>query len=213
MVALEGHLQDNAPNDDELVLRTLNGYADAFEVLLNRYSQEVFKITGRFFRDYERRESLVQDTFIKAYQALCTYRLGASFERWLRRIAVNTCFDELRRLKHRKEFSLAEITTNENRWLEDALSKPAIKLFEAKKQTEEAALLAERLLEFLAPEDRMVILFYERDGLSTAEIAELTGWSTSKVKIRLFRARRRLHKRIQSMIEGFRASHQAKESK
>jgi RNA polymerase sigma-70 factor (ECF subfamily) len=184
------------PADDELVERSLAGDSEAFEMLVRRYSRAVFNLAGRFFRQPEMREDITQETFIKAYQALRTYRRGASFERWLMKITVNTCYDELRRMKRRPEFSLADLTDDELAWLEDMFSKPAMEIFEQQRRREQAAELAERLLQTLAPEDRMVMLLYERDGLSTAEIAQMTGWSRSKVKIRLFRARRALDKRI-----------------
>lgn len=190
--------------DDELVERILAGDDDAFEVLVKRHSRAIFDISGRFFRQRDIREDITQETFIKAYQRLHTYRCGASFRRWLMRVSINTCYDELRRLRRRQEFNLADITDNEAAWLEEAFSKPAMELFEEKQRSEQAAALAERLLQTLPPKDVMIVLLYERDGLSTAEIAELTGWSRSKVKVRLFRARRTLDKRIRSMVDSLR---------
>jgi RNA polymerase sigma-70 factor (ECF subfamily) len=187
-------------HDDELVERTLAGDRDAFDMLVTRYSRSVFNLAGRFFRQPEAREDITQETFIKAYQSLHTYRRGASFERWLMRITINACYDELRRLKRRQEFNLADLTDDEVRWLEDALAKPALEKFEQAERNEQAAALAEKLLQTLSPEDRMVMLLYERDGLSTAEIAEITSWSRSKVKVRLFRARRALEKRIRRLL-------------
>ncbi len=187
-------------HDDELVERTLAGDRDAFDMLVTRYSRSVFNLAGRFFRQPEAREDITQETFIKAYQSLHTYRRGASFERWLMRITINACYDELRRLKRRQEFNLADLTDDEVRWLEDALAKPALEKFEQAERNEQAAALAEKLLQTLSPEDRMVLLLYERDGLSTAEIAEITSWSRSKVKVRLFRARRALEKRIRRLL-------------
>jgi RNA polymerase sigma-70 factor (ECF subfamily) len=187
-------------HDDELVERTLAGDRDAFDMLVTRYSRSVFNLAGRFFRQPEAREDITQETFIKAYQSLHTYRRGASFERWLMRITINACYDELRRLKRRQEFNLADLTDDEVRWLEDALAKPALEKFEQAERNEQAAALAEKLLQALSPEDRMVMLLYERDGLSTAEIAEITSWSRSKVKVRLFRARRALEKRIRRLL-------------
>jgi len=199
-VTREGIAKERSPiTDDEAVKQCLAGDREAFEVLVERYSRAVFNLTGRFFRQPELREDIAQEAFIKAYQSLHTYRRGASFERWLMRITVNACYDELRRMKRRQEFTLADLTDDETAWLEEALSKPAMQGFEKKQRSERAAALAEKLLHSLAPEDRMVMLMYERDGLSTAEIAELTGWSRSKVKIRLFRARRVLDKRVRRL--------------
>lgn len=187
-------------HDDELVERSLAGDHEAFDMLVTRYSRSVFNLAGRFFRQPEAREDITQETFIKVYQSLHTYRRGASFERWLMKITINACYDELRRLKRRQEFNLADLTDDEMRWLEDALARPALEEFEQTQRNEQAAALAEKLLQTLSPEDRMVMLMYERDGLSTAEIAEMMSWSRSKVKVRLFRARRALEKRIRRML-------------
>lgn len=187
-------------HDDELVERSLAGDHEAFDMLVTRYSRSVFNLAGRFFRQPEAREDITQETFIKAYQSLHTYRRGASFERWLMKITINACYDELRRLKRRQEFNLADLTDDEGRWLEDVLARPALEEFEQTQRNEQAAALAEKLLQTLSPEDRMVMLLYERDGLSTAEIAEMMSWSRSKVKVRLFRARRALGKRIRRMV-------------
>ncbi|GBC77074.1 ECF RNA polymerase sigma-E factor [bacterium HR08] len=198
------------PDDEELVERSLAGDAEAFEVLVKRYGRTVYNVAGRFFRQPEMREDITQETFLKAYQALHTYRRGASFERWLMKIAVNACYDELRRMKRRREFSLADLAEDERVWLEEALAKPAFELFEQQQQSEDAAAVAEKLLATLSPEDRLVMLLYERDGLSTAEIGDLMGWSRSKVKIRLFRARRALDKRLRRLLRAARPTSAAK---
>ncbi len=198
--AVRNSANELVPDDEELVERSLAGDADAFEMLVKRYGRAVYNLAGRFFRQPEMREDIAQETFLKAYQALHTYRRGASFERWLMKIALNACYDELRRVKRRREFSLADLTEDERTWLEDALAKPAFELFEQRERRAEAAALAEKLLASLRPEDRMVMLLYERDGLSTAEIGQLMGWSRSKVKIRLFRARRALDRRLRQMM-------------
>jgi RNA polymerase sigma-70 factor (ECF subfamily) len=198
------------PDDEELVERSLAGDAEAFEVLVKRYGRAVYNVAGRFFRQPEVREDITQETFLKAYQALHTYRRGASFERWLMKIAVNACYDELRRMKRRREFSLADLAEDERTWLEEALAKPAFEVFEQQQQSEDAAAVAEKLLATLSPEDRLVMLLYERDGLSTAEIGDLMGWSRSKVKIRLFRARRALDKRLRRLLRAARPTSAAK---
>lgn len=198
------------PDDEELVERSLAGDAGAFEVLVKRYGRAVYNVAGRFFRQPEVREDITQETFLKAYQALHTYRRGASFERWLMKIAVNACYDELRRMKRRREFSLADLAEDERTWLEEALAKPAFEVFEQQQQSEDAAAVAEKLLATLSPEDRLVMLLYERDGLSTAEIGDLMGWSRSKVKIRLFRARRALDKRLRRLLRAARPTSAAK---
>src|SRR5690349_15531351 len=87
--------------DDRLIEMTLNGDESAFESLLLRHHRRVFSIARRFFRSRETVEDIVQETFSKAFFSLASYRRGATFEQWLARIAVNNCYDELRRRKKR----------------------------------------------------------------------------------------------------------------
>ncbi len=184
------------PSDEALVERTLAGDAGAFDVLVKRYARRILSVASGFFRQPEAREDVAQETFLKAYQSLDTYRRGASFERWLTRIAINASYDELRKIKRRSEFLLSDLAEDASAWLDDALSNRSVERFEADERRETARALADRLLEYLSPEDRMAMLLMDRDGYSAAEIGEMLGWSRSKVKVRVFRARHSLNRRL-----------------
>src|ERR1044071_10373063 len=89
------------PTDVELVARAHAGDEVAFEELFNRHRRRVALIGSRFFRQREQIEEIVQESFTKAYFALADFSNTQenSFASWLARIALNTCYDELRRLK------------------------------------------------------------------------------------------------------------------
>lgn len=186
--------------DDYLIGQVRAGDEVAFEQLVMKYGKEVLGIAARFFRQADVREDIVQEVFIKIYQSLDAFRPGEPFEPWLRRIALNTCYDHLRQMKRRKELKFSEITDAEADWLDQQRSDQAMEAFEEEQAREVAAGLAEKVLETLAPEDRMALLLYERDGLSTAEIARVMQWSRAKVKVRLFRARRALRRTLQQLL-------------
>lgn len=188
------------PTDETLVGRTLSGETEAFELLVRRYTRRVLVVASGFFRQPEAREDIAQETFMKAFQSLATYQRGASFERWLTRIALNTCYDQLRRVKRRGEFLLSDLAEDESGWLDDVLAGRSLEQFEANQRRESARALADKLLDHLSPEDRMALLLLDRDGLSTKEIGEILGWSRSKVKVRIFRARRALNKRLKGIL-------------
>ncbi|MBD0325694.1 MAG: sigma-70 family RNA polymerase sigma factor [Pyrinomonadaceae bacterium] len=178
--------------DAELVARTSAGDESAFEELFNRHRRRVALISSRFFRQREQIEEVVQETFTKAYFALAGFSntQEASFAAWLARIAFNTCYDELRRMKRRPESSMSNITDEEDAWLKEQLQATGTE--SDVEATAVARDLAGKLLSRLSPEDRLVLVMLDAEGLSVSEIAKLTSWSDSKVKVRAHRARARL---------------------
>lgn len=182
------------PPDVELVARAVAGDEEAFEDLFNRHRRRVALIASRFFRQREQIEEVVQESFTKAYFALgdFTNTQEASFAAWLARIAFNTCYDELRRIKRRPESALGDISEEENAWLKEQLRDST-----AEADVESATIardLAGKLLARLSPEDRLVLVMLDAEGLSVSEIAKLTKWSASKVKVRAHRARASLRR-------------------
>src|ERR671916_111391 len=107
----------------ELVSRAGAGDADAFEELFNRHRRRVSLIAGRFFRQREQIEEIVQESFMKAYFALpdFTNQQENSFASWIARIAFNACYDELRRMKRRPESASGEVSEEEALWVKAQL--------------------------------------------------------------------------------------------
>jgi RNA polymerase sigma-70 factor (ECF subfamily) len=103
------------PTDDALVAAATAGDETAFEALFNRHRRQVARIAGRFFAQREQIEEIIQDAFTKLYFALHTYHgtHEASFKAWLAQITVNTCYDQLRRVRRRSEQTLGEFTETE----------------------------------------------------------------------------------------------------
>jgi RNA polymerase sigma-70 factor, ECF subfamily len=189
------------PTDTELVERVrASGDESAFEMLFNRHRRRVGLIAGRFFRQREQIEEIVQESFTKAYFALSDFsnQQEASFAAWMARITYNSCYDELRRMKRRQESALSEVSEEETEWLKEALRAE-----EAGGDIESVAVtrdLTHKLLARLSAEDRLVLVMLDAEELSVAEIAELTGWSVSKVKVRAHRARASLRKVLKRFL-------------
>jgi RNA polymerase sigma-70 factor (ECF subfamily) len=192
--------QDAGPSDAELVSGVRAGDESAFEELFRRHRRRVALIASRFFRRREQIEEVVQESFAKAFFALGEFsnRQAESFGAWLARIAFNVCYDELRRLKRRPESSLSELAEDEAAWLKERMRSPA----DARGVESQAASreLAAKLLARLSPEDRLVLVMLDVEGLSTAEIAEIMGWSISKVKVRAHRARAHLRRVLDRLM-------------
>ena len=182
------------PSDAELVPLAASGDEVAFEKLFLRHRRRVSLIAGRFFRRREQIEEIVQESFAKAYFALADFsnQQEASIAAWLARISFNVCYDELRRQKRKPESTMSEVSEEESTWL-----KGQLRVGGAEGDIESALVardLATKLLSRLSAEDRLLLIMMDVEGLSVAEIANLTKWSISKVKVRAHRARASLRR-------------------
>ena len=136
-------------------------------------------------------EDLAQDIFLKMFTRLEQYQGNVPFPHWVSRIAVTTCIDQLRAQKRRPEFRWADLSEQEAEVLD------AVTADEAAAGPDDALAareLVHRLLEQLKPDDRLVIQMLDLEQKTVAEIRAITGWNPSLVKVRAFRARRKLQK-------------------
>jgi len=172
----------DAPTDEDLIEATLKGDGEGFATLVHRYKRKVFRLAANFARDRFELDDVCQDVFLKAYENLGKFRNDAPFEHWLTRIAVNTCYDLLR--KRQRDCERVP--------LEDGPSSPADRHAEDALSAQEAREWLDRALSRLKPEDRLVITLFELEEKTVHEVARLTGWSEGNVKVRLFRARKAL---------------------
>jgi RNA polymerase sigma-70 factor (ECF subfamily) len=135
-------------------------------------------------------EDLTQDIFLKMFTRLAQYQGTVPFPHWVSRIAVTTCIDQLRAQKRRPEFRWADLSENEAQVLDSVTADDGVAPDDAVATRE----LLARLLGQLKPEDRMVVQMLDLEQKTIAEISVLTGWNPSLVKVRAFRARRKLQK-------------------
>ncbi len=185
-----------AGHEDHLIELTLSGDETAFEELVLRHSRRVFSIARHFFRSMDTVEDIVQETFAKAFFSLSSYRRGASFEQWLAKIAVNNCYDELRRRKKRNESLITDLSEDEEGWLENKLAHAAFEIHISDAEREKAAEILDKLLSKLPIDDRVVLILLHAENNSVREISQMMGWSEAKVKIRAFRARHALRRAL-----------------
>ena len=141
-------------------------------------------------------EDLAQDIFLKMFSRLEQYQGAVPFPHWVSRIAVTTCIDQLRAQKRRPEFRWADLSEGEADVLDAVMTNENdVEAGDALAARE----LVHKLLDQLKPDDRMVIQLLDLEQKTIAEISELTGWSQSLVKVRAFRARRKLQKLFQEL--------------
>jgi RNA polymerase sigma factor (sigma-70 family) len=165
--------------------------ADAARALVEHLHPLVIKIVRAHRPRRTAEEDLAQDIFLKMFTRIHQYqgRDGVPFEHWIARLAVTTCLDALRAEKRRPEWRWADLGNSEREWLEFFTGEtPAAPPADALGARE----MVEKLIALLSPDDRLVITLLDLQEHSVAEISELTGWSASLVKVRAFRARRKL---------------------
>jgi RNA polymerase sigma-70 factor (ECF subfamily) len=176
--------------DAELIAAVLNGDAESFEPLVHKYSPRVFATARRYARREGEVEDVVQEVWVKAYQKLKSFRGEAPFEHWLMRLTVRTCYDFLRAHQRNREAAFTDLSPPEKDWLDHFVSG-------TEQSTDEAVAarqLVERLLAAFSPAARLVITLLEIEERPVKEIAKLTGWSQTLVKVRAFRARAEMRK-------------------
>jgi RNA polymerase sigma-70 factor (ECF subfamily) len=178
------------PDDRELVRRAQAGDKEAFEELVRRHQHRVFAVAGGILRRREDVEDVAQQVFVKAYFSLKRFDQRAAFSTWLYKITVNECWDLLRKKKVRPllyESDLSEEQAGQfsaAERLESGAQDVSDKL-EAQQQVE-------NLLQGLDERDRMMLILKEVEGFAIDEIAEILNLNANTVKVRLFRARRRI---------------------
>ena len=141
-------------------------------------------------------EDLVQDIFLKMFTRLEQYQGNVPFPHWVSRIAVTTCIDQLRAQQRRPEFRWADLSEQETAVLDTVLTdgrepRPGDALA--------ARELVDKLLAQLKPDDQLVIQLLDLEQKTMVEISALTGWNQTLIKVRAFRARRKLQKLFQAL--------------
>jgi len=141
-------------------------------------------------------EDLSQEVFLKMFSRLGQYQGAVPFPHWVSRIAVTTCIDHLRAQKRRPEFRWADLSEKEVDVLDAVMTNENdVAVNDAMAAHE----LVHRLIAELKPEDQLVIRLLDLEQKKIAEIAQIKGWNQTLIKVRAFRARRKLQKLFQEL--------------
>lgn len=181
-----------------LVARAQGGDEDAFGELVMAFHGRVFGVIYRMVHNAEDARELEQQTWVKAWQRLGSYKGDAQFFTWLYRIAVNSALDQSRRTARRKEVSLDESPALEPRpaaeWQAPDDGRPDRAL-----EREEIRVAFQSALDRLSPEHRMALILREVEGLSYGEIAKIMKCRTGTVMSRIFYARRLMQEQMKDV--------------
>lgn len=203
-------IRDAAADERALVRQAQAGEVAAYEKLLAKHQQRVFAVVGGILRRREDIEDVAQQVFVKAYFSLKRFDLRSAFGTWLYKIAVNECWDYLRKKKVRRLVYEADLSEEQTRHLASASEQSLGEgrpREDSEKRTEQRELI-DRLLSELEEQDRLMLIMKEVEGFSVEEIGEILGINVNTVKVRLFRARGKLveiyRRRVRTAVPGTR---------
>jgi len=187
-------------DESVLVTEAKAGSYEAFEDLVNRYEKKIYRLGLNLTGNPEDAEDMLQETFLKAFEHLPTFREDSRFYTWIVRIAINQGLMKLRKRRSSKEVQLDEPSNDDGdimpREFADWRPNPEQEL----ERTELEAILQDAARS-LPMTFRTVFFLRDVEGLSTEETAELLNLSEGAVKARLFRARLRLREELSKTLK------------
>jgi len=186
--------------DQQLVERAQRGDKQAFGLLVAKYQRKLMRLLSRLIRDSAEVEDVAQESFIKAYRALPSFRGDSAFYTWLYRIGINTAKNYLvsqgRRAPTTTEFDSEEAETfEEGEQLRDINTPERLLMSKQIGETVDAA------LDDLPDELRTAIVLRELEGLSYEEIAGIMDCPIGTVRSRIFRAREAIAERLRPLLD------------
>ena len=187
-------VKPGSTDDRELVRRAQAEDKEAFEELIRRHQNRVFAVASGILHRREDVEDISQQVFVKAYFSLKRFDQRAAFSTWLYKITVNECWDMLRKRKVRPLVYESDLSEEQAKQVvasdHGSGSRPDIS--ETLAAREQVALL----LEGLDERDRLMLILKEVEGFAIEEIGEMLQLNSNTVKVRLFRARKKIVSRF-----------------
>ena len=180
--------------DGFLISEVQGGNLVAFEQLVHAHDQAVLRLAIRITGSYSDAQDIYQETFLKAYKKLGSFRFECSFSTWIYRVVTNLCLDHLRKNRQRKETSVVEVNVEGDEY--DSLNQIADD--RPDNNPEQQVLCRElcahisRALTKLTPRERIVFELKHYQGLKLRTVGEILNTSEASVKTTLFRATRKL---------------------
>ncbi|HXG47271.1 MAG TPA: sigma-70 family RNA polymerase sigma factor [Methylomirabilota bacterium] len=184
--------------DAHWLSRVREGDETAARHLIQRLYPTVIKSVRRHLPRRTSEEDLVQAIFAKVFSRLDQFSGAVPLEHWVSRIAINTCLNQLKHEAVRPELRMGDLTEDQAAAVEQ-VARTGDELPDGQRHA--AREVVDKLLDHLRPEERLVITLLHIEERSVAEISRMTGWSLSLVKVRAFRARRRMRKVWRTLLK------------
>lgn len=166
--------------DAELLTRVVSGDRAAFDAIMRAHQDRVFSVCLRILGDRERALDATQDTFLIVFRKARQFQGRSALGTWIYRIAVNTCYDHLRKAQRRPTLPLPELHDPSDPLAEEAIESAALRPE------------IETALARIPPDFRDAVILSDLEGLTLPEVAEVLGVPVGTVKSRVFRGRRLL---------------------
>jgi len=184
-------------NDEDLMAQFQAGTVQAFNILVDRYSERLMHYLYRFLNDARRCEDMLQETFLRVHRNRHAYRRIAKFSTWLYTIAGNLARSEYRRVKRQRTYSMNAVNRN-NEEYEIPIPDES---FSPDRYTDRMlqGQYVHEALKQISPDYREVVVLRDIQQLSYDEIAEITGLPMGTVKSRINRGRTRLQELLKDV--------------
>jgi len=189
---MPGVLAEAPPNrsrdwETALVRNCQSGDPEAFRLLVERYQGRVFAIAHTLVRSHQDVEDIAQQVFTKVYFRIRDFDLRAALITWIYKITINECYNHLRKYRPHRMVCVAEMTEAEAYQMENVpASDPS------PQRKAELAQMVSLLLGKVSQEERLLLLMKEVEGYSIEDLARMFACNENTVKVKLFRARRKL---------------------
>ena len=193
----EERLDYNGLSDKEWIARVQKGDEEAAKALIERLSPLVLKCVRSHRPNRAAEEDMVQAVFAKIFNKLDQFGGDVPLEHWVSRVTINTCLKQIDYERCRPEWRWGDLGVEEQAVLERLVAST-----EDLADTETAAAreLVEKLLQGLEARDRLVIRLVHLEGRTMEEVSTATGWSANAVKVRAYRARRRMRAQLEAWM-------------
>ncbi len=189
-----------AKTDKELVEATLGGENQAFAMIIERYQRLVFSIIYHYMGNRDEVEDLAQEVFLKVFRSLGTFDNERSMKSWVSRITANTCLDEMRKAHRRRTSLFSDLALADGERIEHFFTQFNQPHQLTEIEVEELFGLLEKVMGHLNKKDKMAFVLRELDGLEYPEIAEVLETTELAARIRVSRAKKRLHEELHRIL-------------
>jgi RNA polymerase sigma-70 factor, ECF subfamily len=186
-------------DEAQCIMRARGGDHEAYKELVDAHREAVYRAAYHVLKNEEETLDVLQESFLKAYQALKSFEGKSSFRTWVRRIAVNRSLNRLR--DTRKHRSVGVLPDGNS--LADVRSSTPQQLVER----DELRVLIQNEIDRLSPNHALALRLHDIEGLSYVEIAEITGTKAGTVMSRIHYARQKLKDRLTAQVKGLRKGH------
>jgi RNA polymerase sigma-70 factor (ECF subfamily) len=189
----------DSEEDRLLITECRNGDERAFEKLVSKYRQTIMNLIYHYVGSRNDVEDIAQKIFSKIYFSIPKYDDRRPFFPWLYRIAINQCYDELRRIRRRRVHSFSELSIEDAAYIEKLISQDKPPL-EAEETEREMYSILQKVLSQLPEQQKMSIVLRDIEGVSYGKMAEILNCTEQVARLKVFRARVRLKALVEKAL-------------